>query len=307
MNTLYLKYFVEVVDMKSFNKAATKLFLNRSSLIAAINSLENEIGYRLLNRNVQGVSLTPKGAKIYQDALKILQQINSWQDVNIAELKKTVHIYSLPAISETLTPDVFSQLALTFTNCNFIVEGISNDMRLMMQKATQDNAENNIIIGGYYDMQKEEFDYLVNMNHCVAVPLYASSHSIYYNVELEKKYGVFHDVKDFLQNDDILTVSISGIKASLLYENAFYRQPTISAMSVHQVFYLISTISYAAGLYPRFLKNDSRFCYDKIAVLDAPDIVAINYCLIANETILEDEVIRNLVTYIVDYAKKVYS
>lgn len=56
-----------------------KLFRSRSTLVAAMNNLEEEIGFKLLNRDVRGVSLTEHGIKVYHDAQNILNIIGAWQ------------------------------------------------------------------------------------------------------------------------------------------------------------------------------------------------------------------------------------
>lgn len=46
-----LHYFVQIVESRSFNKAAARLFLTQPALTNAMNALEGELGTRLLVRS----------------------------------------------------------------------------------------------------------------------------------------------------------------------------------------------------------------------------------------------------------------
>lgn len=53
-----LQYFVQIVENRSFNKAAQKLFVTQPALTSSMNQLEEELGVRLLVRTKRGVSPT---------------------------------------------------------------------------------------------------------------------------------------------------------------------------------------------------------------------------------------------------------
>ena len=64
-----LKAFVAAVDCGSFTKAAEKLFISPTAVMKQINSLENHLGLKLIDRTNQGIKPTPAGQSIYKDAL----------------------------------------------------------------------------------------------------------------------------------------------------------------------------------------------------------------------------------------------
>ena len=68
-----LKAFICAVQCGSFSKAADKLYNTPASVMNQINSLEERIGARLLERSNHGISLTPAGYLFYEDALNILR------------------------------------------------------------------------------------------------------------------------------------------------------------------------------------------------------------------------------------------
>lgn len=55
MKNQQLRYFVEVVDSGSINKASEKLFVSQPSLSRSIQSLEEEMGKELIIRSNHGL------------------------------------------------------------------------------------------------------------------------------------------------------------------------------------------------------------------------------------------------------------
>lgn len=68
-----LDAFITAADCGSFTKAAEKLFTSPGSVMKQVNTLEQSIGVKLLERTSQGVFLTDVGQYIYQEALDIIQ------------------------------------------------------------------------------------------------------------------------------------------------------------------------------------------------------------------------------------------
>lgn len=72
MELKQLEAFVSVVELKSFSKAANKLFLTQPTISTHIQSLEKELGTRLLMRNTKNLLLSSSGEKLYQYAKEML-------------------------------------------------------------------------------------------------------------------------------------------------------------------------------------------------------------------------------------------
>lgn len=75
MNTLYLKYAVEVEKTGSFTRAARNLFISQPRLSKAIRELESQFGMEIFNRTAKGVQPTPKGEIFLSRARSILTQV----------------------------------------------------------------------------------------------------------------------------------------------------------------------------------------------------------------------------------------
>jgi len=104
---------VEAVSCKSINKAARNLYITQPALTIALNSFENEIGVKLLNRSHAGVIPTEKGKEVYEDAKQILQIIKKWDKYSAEKTIQYVNVQliSVPAIYNTIIHDVILDIA----------------------------------------------------------------------------------------------------------------------------------------------------------------------------------------------------
>lgn len=68
-----LETFIAVADAGSFNKVSEILFVSPNAIMKQINSLEDNLGFRLFYRTHRGLQLTPSGESFYHDAKYIIQ------------------------------------------------------------------------------------------------------------------------------------------------------------------------------------------------------------------------------------------
>lgn len=121
MRLEYLRYFVEVALSHSINKAAKNLYISQPALTAAIQSLEKELGFALLNRSPNGVVLTPNGKKIFADACHIIETIDSWDCLRLPENRQRneVRIIANPPIFHNMLPEIVEVLEEEFPAISF--------------------------------------------------------------------------------------------------------------------------------------------------------------------------------------------
>lgn len=72
MDFRQLETFIEVVNMKSFSKAAEKMFLTQPTVTNHIQCLEKELGIPLFNRSGKKISTTEAGELLYNYAKEII-------------------------------------------------------------------------------------------------------------------------------------------------------------------------------------------------------------------------------------------
>lgn len=74
MTLQQLRYFIEMVNCGSINKAAERLFIAQSSLSNALKDLEGEIGAELFTRTPKGISPTIDGIEFLGYARQVIEQ-----------------------------------------------------------------------------------------------------------------------------------------------------------------------------------------------------------------------------------------
>ncbi|OAT22612.1 LysR substrate-binding domain-containing protein [Proteus myxofaciens] len=109
MNIRSLRYFVEVVQLNGFSKAADALFITQPAISRSIKALEEELNVELLVREVNGVQLTDDGAILFEHAKIIISQFNSMnkalQDKS-GNLTGVLNVGLPPVIASTYFADI---------------------------------------------------------------------------------------------------------------------------------------------------------------------------------------------------------
>jgi len=76
MNTLYLKYALEVERAGSISQAAQNLFMAQPNLSKALKDMETELGYTIFKRTSSGVTVTERGNEFLFHARKMMEHIS---------------------------------------------------------------------------------------------------------------------------------------------------------------------------------------------------------------------------------------
>jgi len=113
MDIQYLKYYVAIVEYKSFTKAADALYVSQPMLSKAVRQLENELDATLIVRNSRSFSLTDAGMQFYKEAKSLLSHFQDMRrSVDDIKLGLSGHVQiSLPGV---LLDTYFPRLLLSF-------------------------------------------------------------------------------------------------------------------------------------------------------------------------------------------------
>lgn len=74
MDFLELQSFVTICDCRNITEAARRLYITQPALSRRIRDLEKELGVTLFARRSKGIEITEAGTRLYQDAVRMLEQ-----------------------------------------------------------------------------------------------------------------------------------------------------------------------------------------------------------------------------------------
>lgn len=80
-----IRYFVTAAETESVSRAAHELRISQSSITAAIQGLEYELGATLFVRHAKGVRLTPEGHRLLRHARRVLAAVSDARRAVAAE------------------------------------------------------------------------------------------------------------------------------------------------------------------------------------------------------------------------------
>lgn len=72
MNIRSIRYFLAVVEAKSFSEAAKRLHISQPSLSKAIQELEHQLSLTLLHRTTRSVEVTEEGKVLYEEGRRLV-------------------------------------------------------------------------------------------------------------------------------------------------------------------------------------------------------------------------------------------
>lgn len=150
-----LRQILEIERHQSISKAAKAMFMAQSSLSGSLNSLEDEIGVCLFERNSGGVTPTPEGRDILQlarQALECCDMIAGYGQKN-RSLHGEVKLYITQAYGY-LYSDLMMEFNRHFPQATLTMEVVSQDG--VVDALAQGNANIGLTMWGFTSDQTEE-------------------------------------------------------------------------------------------------------------------------------------------------------
>ncbi len=100
MDLRQLETFIEVANLKSFSRAAEKLYITQPTATNHIQNLEKELETVLINRSGKNISLTEAGSLLYRYAVHIINSCEMAKfDLATYKGRSKVICISIPAQS----------------------------------------------------------------------------------------------------------------------------------------------------------------------------------------------------------------
>lgn len=140
-----LKYFVQVAELKSITKVASKSHISQPALSQQLSKLELELGVSLFERSNRGVEITIQGEILYNHAKSILTGYERLkQDIEVStKLKNDIRISISSISSKFLVSSISSKMFDIF-------EGIDLKLSTQIEKDSHSsliNNETDVILG----------------------------------------------------------------------------------------------------------------------------------------------------------------
>ncbi len=154
MDTRKYKVLLTVVDLGSFTKAADELGYTVSGISHMMNSLEEEIGFKILFRSKKGVTLSHDGAELLPILRSIIkleekyeQTLSEMHDLN----QGSIHIGSYPSVANHWLPKIIKQFNHQYPKIRIkITEGVNQEiLKLLDEKRVDFGFASSQNIGNY--------------------------------------------------------------------------------------------------------------------------------------------------------------
>lgn len=133
-NLKQLRVFIEAVETKSFTGAAKKLYLSQSTVSNHIQTLEEELGVTLFQREAKkNIQLTAEGKRVYQYAKDIILRCDTLERNIVGYTDHEIVIGSSTVPSQTVIPDFISEFLNVHREAAFSIrDGDSEQIHQML-------------------------------------------------------------------------------------------------------------------------------------------------------------------------------
>lgn len=173
MTLTELRYIVTLAREQHFGHAAEKCFVSQPTLSIAVKKLEDELGVALFERSKNSVKVTPVGAKVVQQAQRVLEQAETIKDLaheGKDQLKSPLRVGAIYTIGPYLFPHLIPQVqALAPHMPLYIEENFTESLRHKIRNGDLDAVivalpfnEPDIVTRPLYD---EAFEMLMPKEH----------------------------------------------------------------------------------------------------------------------------------------------
>lgn len=180
MKIEHLRYFVEAVRCRSINKAAQKLHISQPTLSSIIKGLEDDLGFRLVDRSPKGIVLTEKGRQVFEDTEKILAMTQRWRGMSEQEraMAGAVDVTAVPS-AMPLVLEAVSRLRQLYPALKVIIhDGKKANLLHLLEKG-----EAAVGIHGFLEEEGEAVRRFATTGGFALTPLAADRFCVFVNAQ----------------------------------------------------------------------------------------------------------------------------
>lgn len=122
MELKQLRSFVCVVQCGSFTKASERLYLSQPTVSAHIQTLEEELGKRLLLRTTKNLEVTSIGQEVYRRAVDILELQNQMVELCSYKTQRVIRLGASTVPSAYVLPHLLPEFGKLYPEIYFTVQ-----------------------------------------------------------------------------------------------------------------------------------------------------------------------------------------
>lgn len=163
INTLYLKYALEVERVSSITQAAQNLYMAQPNLSKVIKELEKELGFSIFRRTSNGVKVTEEGSQFLYHAKRIVEQLDEVEKIGTISGNDKLH-YKISIPRGSYIVDGFTAF-VSELELNHGMEITINETNAMGTIVNVANRSYNIGIIRYPISEEEIFQKSIKNNH----------------------------------------------------------------------------------------------------------------------------------------------
>lgn len=112
-----VRYFVAIAETGSISGAARHLSISQSTITEAVQELEQDLGFKLVERSTYGMSLTLKGYQFLRHAEKILAEVSSARRVlseGVVPSEGRLNLGVTPLVASYILADLLARFRRAF-------------------------------------------------------------------------------------------------------------------------------------------------------------------------------------------------
>lgn len=298
-----MKYFIEIADSGSINQASKTLFIAQPALSRMISSLENELGFKLLERSKNGVRLTNEGKKVYTDCKQILalylECSNHWEQIayksNIQASPLTISLFALPMMCNNTMNQVI--LDITHQYPRIRLKLFEHQLPDILDTALKHQPS---IILSHYNIQTKDEVYTFARTHDMKViPLFDDEYCLFAKRDNPLTQQLISD--NNLRKFILLTYSyhnaedeqVPSLKAYGLPDIKKFFDRTILLSNLHEMLQLTATTDAVTVTANRLIQSSSLIKSGQIVPLQYKlPLLPITYFILTSQTpTLEEKIV----------------
>ena len=140
MDTIKIKAILTAIKHNSLSKAAEEFSYTPSAFSHMADSLEEELGLKILIRTPQGVRLSEDGEALYsklKGVVKAEEELKEYAKSLSEKKQKNLKIAAYSSVSENLLPEILSEFKKQNANINFSIT-VGDGIRIFLEKGEVD-------------------------------------------------------------------------------------------------------------------------------------------------------------------------